>query len=115
MDLAWCSGWHSWLLLWRTQVGFPIDLEVQLKTLQICWLHKLDIIHNMSSIQVFLQDQYSHFYLLRLQPFASSLSLRKASCNNPRQLFSHCMQNDVTSVRHKLSSFHKKHLYTTTW
>ena len=37
-----------------------------------------------------------------------SPSLRKASCSNPRPIFSNCMQNDITLVRHCLTSFRKK-------
>ena len=38
--------------------------------------------------------------------------LRKASCSNPRPIFSNCMRNDFTLVRRCLTSFRKK-LYTT--
>ena len=37
-----------------------------------------------------------------------SPSLRKASRRNLRPIFSNCMQNDVTSVRHCLTSFMQK-------
>ena len=35
----------------------------------------------------------------------------KVSRNNPRPIFSNCMQNDITSMRRCLTSFHKKTVY----
>ena len=46
------------------------------------------------------------------RPTKHSHSLRKAFLSNPRPIFLNCMQNDVTSMRHCLTSFRKK-LYTT--
>ena len=52
-------------------------------------------------------------FALLFQPTKHSPSLQKASRSNPHPLFSNCMWNDVMSMRHCLTSFRKKQLYTT--
>ena len=47
---------------------------------------------------------YPPLFLLTKQ----SLSLRTASCSNPRSIFSNCMHSDVMSVRFCLTTFQKK-------